>query len=191
MPGDEQFQQDFERKSPTNTPKSFDGPHGEMADSRGENIRANARGRGPANSAKVDWKWRPPSNPVEAERRRRANALGAKGELAALEYLEARGAKLLARNYRCIGGEIDLVVLHEGDLVAVEVKTRTLGGLGLPEESLTWSKLKRVARALAMYAFEANQTGILWRIDVVVVDVDLGANVTRVEHFKSVYEDKT
>jgi putative endonuclease len=128
---------------------------------------------------------------LEVARRRRANALGAKGELAALEYLEARGAKLLARNYRCPGGEIDLVVLHEGDLVAVEVKTRTLGGLGLPEESLTWSKLRRVARALGMFAFESRQAELLWRIDVVVVDVDLGANVTRVEHFKSVYEDET
>lgn len=130
------------------------------------------------------------SDPREAERRRRANALGAKGELAALAYLEARGARVLARNYRCAGGEIDLVVLHEGDLVAVEVKTRTHGGLGLPEESLTWAKLRRVARALGMFAHESRQSGPLWRIDVVVVEVDLGANVTRVEHFKSVYEEE-
>ena len=123
------------------------------------------------------------------ERRRRANALGAKGELVALEYLEKRGAKFVARNYRCPGGEIDLVVWHEGDLVAVEVKTRTLGGLGLPEESLSWWKLKRVAHALGMFAMESNQPSCLWRIDVVVVDVDVDANVKRVEHFKSVYEE--
>jgi putative endonuclease len=142
----------------------------------------------------LPWKAREEeraSDPREVERRRRTNALGAKGELVALEYLEARGAKLLARNYRCPGGEIDLVVLHEGDLVAVEVKTRTIGGLGLPEESLTWGKLKRVARALGMFAFESQQTGWLWRVDVVVVDVDMDANVKRVEHFKSVYEDET
>ena len=52
-------------------------------------------------------------------------------------------------------------------------------------------KLRRVARALGMFAFESRQAELLWRIDVVVVDVDLGANVTRVEHFKSVYEDET
>jgi len=108
----------------------------------------------------------------------------------ALEYLEKRGAKLLARNYRCPGGEIDLVVLHEGDLVAVEVKTRTIGGIGIPEESLTWWKLKRVARALGMFAFESQQAEWLGRVDVVVVDVDVDANVKRVEHFKSVYEDE-
>jgi putative endonuclease len=130
------------------------------------------------------------SDPRAVDRRRRANALGAKGELVALEYLEKRGAKLLARNYRCPGGEIDLVVEYEGDLVAVEVKTRTLGGLGVPEESLTWPKLRRVARALGMFAFESSRSGLLWRVDVVVVDVDVDANVKRVEHFKSVYEDE-
>jgi putative endonuclease len=133
---------------------------------------------------------RRPSTPGDIARRRRANALGQKGELAALEYLEARGARLLARNYRCPGGEIDLVVLHEGELVAVEVKTRTVGGLGLPEDALTWWKLKRVARALGMFAFEARQDGRLWRIDAVVVDVGPEAKVLRVEHFKSVYEDE-
>jgi putative endonuclease len=125
-----------------------------------------------------------------AERRRRANALGARGELVALRYLEERGAELLARNYRCPGGEIDLVLRHEGDLVAVEVKTRTIGGLGTPEDAVTHWKVKRVVYALANFAYETSQPLCGWRIDLVVVDVDKDARVRRVEHFKSIYEDE-
>lgn len=123
-----------------------------------------------------------------AERRRRANALGATGEMAALRYLEQQGARLLARNYRCVGGEIDLVMWHEGDLVAVEVKTRTLGGLGLPEDALTRWKLKRLVNALGTFALESNQPHVGWRFDAVVVDVDHESRVQRLEHYKSIYE---
>src|SRR5437667_32947 len=59
--------------------------------------------------------------------------LGKFGELVAETYLVKVGARVLARNYRSEPGEIDLVVEHEGDLVAVEVKTRTaLDGRPVP-----------------------------------------------------------
>jgi putative endonuclease len=123
-------------------------------------------------------------------RQQRANALGAKGELVALEYLEARGARLLARNFRCPLGEIDLLVEHEGDLVAVEVKTRTLGGLETPEIALRPWQVRRVVRALGWYALPRQIPEWRWRIDAVVVDVDGEARVQRVEHFKSIYEER-
>jgi putative endonuclease len=126
------------------------------------------------------------SDPRDAERRRRANALGANGELAALQYLEARGAKLLARNYRCPGGEIDLLVEYEAMLVAVEVKTRTLGGLESPEDALTPWKIKRLVRALGWYAMPRDIPDECWRVDAVVIDVDDDARVQRIEHIKGV-----
>jgi putative endonuclease len=64
---------------------------------------------------------------VDLARRRVAHALGVSGERHAEQYLVSIGARILARNFRCRFGELDLVVEHEGDLVAVEVKTRTLG----------------------------------------------------------------
>ena len=45
-------------------------------------------------------------------------------ELAALDLLAARGLKLIAQNYRCRFGELDLVLLDRGVLVVVEVRLR-------------------------------------------------------------------
>jgi putative endonuclease len=118
----------------------------------------------------------------------RAYALGVRGERLAEQHLLGMGAQVLARNYRCVFGELDLVVEHEGDLVAVEVKTRTEGGLDHPEEALTWWKLKRIAQSLATYAMATNHPECGWRIDAVVVDVDLRGNVLRLEHIPNIYE---
>jgi putative endonuclease len=141
---------------------------------------------------RLPWKAREEeraSDPREVERRRRANALGAKGELAALAYLEARGAKLLARNFRCPLGEIDLLLEYEGELVAVEVKTRTLGGLEMPEDALTGWKIRRVLGALGWYAMPREIPEVCWRIDAVVIDVDHEARVQRIEHLKGLFAD--
>ena len=116
-----------------------------------------------------------------------ANRLGVKGERVAEQYMRSLGAKVLARNFRCRGGEIDLVIEHDSDLVAVEVKTRTQGGLGRPEDALAWWQLKRLAYSLAVFASATNHPECGWRIDAVVVDVDLGGRVTRVEHFANIY----
>ena len=50
--------------------------------------------------------------------------LGAAGEKAAAKYLRRRGYRIVARNYRCRGGEIDLIALDADTIVFVEVKTR-------------------------------------------------------------------
>jgi putative endonuclease len=113
-----------------------------------------------------------------------------RGERLAEQYLGSLGARLLARNYRCGFGELDLVVEHEGDLVAVEVKTRTEGGLERPEEALTWWKLRRLAKSLACYAMDMDYPECGWRIDAVVIDVDLSGTVLRLEHFRSIYEER-
>ena len=54
----------------------------------------------------------------------RNRALGQLGERLAEEHLTRLGAQLLARNYRIEYCEVDLLMQHEGELVAVEVKTR-------------------------------------------------------------------
>jgi putative endonuclease len=54
----------------------------------------------------------------------RNRALGQLGERLAEEHLSQLRAQLLIRNYRIEYAEVDLLMEHEGDLVAVEVKTR-------------------------------------------------------------------
>jgi putative endonuclease len=111
------------------------------------------------------------------------------GEEAALEAYRRRGYRLLARNWRCPLGEIDLVVGRSGVVVFCEVKARRPGLLGEPFEAVNPVKQRKL-RALAG-AFlaergsrEAGFRGAAYRFDVASVTVD-GPGRARVE----VYED--
>jgi putative endonuclease len=95
------------------------------------------------------------------------DALGREGEQAAAEYLERSGMRILARNWRCSVGEIDIVAAERRVLVICEVKTRSGARYGTPLEAITRAKLRRLRRLAAAW-LQAN--GVLFeeiRIDVV------------------------
>lgn len=102
----------------------------------------------------------------------RRHEVGRTGEDHAESLLRARGAEVLSRNWRCAGGELDLVVLDTlGRLRFVEVRTRTGTGFGTPAESVTDQKLHRFRHAAKRW-LAANRQG--WRqvcFDVVGVDL--------------------
>jgi putative endonuclease len=76
---------------------------------------------------------------------------GAEAEEAACAFLEARGARIVERNFRARGGEIDLVA-REGDvLVFVEVRFREGEGFGAPEETVGLPKRRRIVSAAREY----------------------------------------
>lgn len=113
--------------------------------------------------------------------------LGKWGEQLAESHLVKAGAKILERNYRFEPGEIDLLMEHEGDLVAVEVKTRTDLDLETPEEAVTQWKLRRMSLGLQTYAAANDMLERHWRLDVVAVVIDLDGNVRRCEHIRDAY----
>jgi putative endonuclease len=95
--------------------------------------------------------------------------LGKYGEQLAADYLQRAGLRILARNWRCAEGEIDLVAADRRVLVAVEVKTRSSTAFGTPLEAVTRKKRSRLRR-LAVQWVVAN--GVLFdevRVDVVEV----------------------
>ncbi|MDI3280524.1 MAG: YraN family protein [Bacillota bacterium] len=73
----------------------------------------------------------------------------------AARYLAEQGWEILHRNYRCRCGEIDLIAVEGGVLVFVEVRGRTSDVCGLPEESLTLPKRRRLMAAAAFYLSRA------------------------------------
>jgi putative endonuclease len=113
--------------------------------------------------------------------------LGRFGEMVAETHLVKLGAQVLARNYRSEPGEIDLVIDHDGDLVAVEVKTRTDLDLEAPEEAVTRWKLRRMMRGLETFAADNDMLERHWRLDVVAIDLDLDGVVQRCEHIRDAY----
>jgi putative endonuclease len=96
---------------------------------------------------------------------------GDAAEQAALEYLQERGLKLIARNYTCRGGEIDLVMLERQVLVLTEVRLRADLRYGGAAASVTARKQQRImiaARHLLMTRRELARHPA--RFDVVAIE---------------------
>lgn len=95
---------------------------------------------------------------------------GALAEDRALAYLQRQGLAPVVRNYRCKGGEIDLIMrAADGTLVFVEVRQRRGGGFGGAAQSVTPAKQRRVLHAAAQYL--ATLDGVPpCRMDVVAMD---------------------
>jgi putative endonuclease len=77
------------------------------------------------------------------------DAVGRFGEQLAVQHLEAAGMQVLARNWRCREGELDVVARDGPTLVFVEVKTRSRLGFGAPAEAVDRAKSARI-RQLAL-----------------------------------------
>ncbi len=115
--------------------------------------------------------------------------LGRRGEDYAAQRLAALGYVLLARNWRCPAGEIDLVAEQHGTLVFVEVRTRRGDRLGTPEESITPAKRARLIAAAQTYLDEHGQLDRDWRIDLVAIEIGARHEVKRCDVIENAIEE--
>jgi putative endonuclease len=81
--------------------------------------------------------------------------LGRAGEAMAADWYTARGYDVLARNWRCRAGELDLIVARGRFVVFCEVKARSSDRFGLPAEAVTRDKQMRIRRLAARWLDEA------------------------------------
>jgi putative endonuclease len=96
---------------------------------------------------------------------------GAAAEDLALQYLQVRGLKILARNLRCKAGELDLVCLDDGVLVIVEVRQRGSAEFGGALGSVTRNKQRKIIRAAQFYAQrEKHWRNLPMRFDVLAIE---------------------
>jgi putative endonuclease len=98
-----------------------------------------------------------------------ARALGRRGEDLAAEHYRAAGFEVLARNWRCDAGEIDLVCRSGATVVVCEVKSRSSASHGVPAEAVGRAKQARLRRLAARYLAESGLHGVRVRFDVVSV----------------------
>jgi putative endonuclease len=113
-------------------------------------------------------------------------AVGSAAETAAATFLRDRGYHVLERNFRCRGGEIDLIALDGGTLVFVEVKMRRTLSRGAPIEAVTPLKQARVARAAQSYLAYSGR--VFPRIRFDVISVMRTSARTEITHFKAAFE---
>ena len=88
-----------------------------------------------------------------------AAAVGDYGERMAERYLRDQGMAILARNWRCALGEIDIVARDGGCLVVCEVKPRRGATFGGPAQAVTFRKLARLRRLAAAWLMEREEVG--------------------------------
>ena len=77
---------------------------------------------------------------------------GERSEHLAARHLKWRGYKIIARNFKAAGAEIDVIMMDHGTLVFVEVKARMSDRLGPPELAVDDRKQYRIRRAAGIFA---------------------------------------
>lgn len=120
-----------------------------------------------------------PSNP--------AHVLGRWGEGRAARFLQRRGWKVLARNYRFGRREVDLVVRRDDVVAFVEVKTRAGRGFGLPQEAITALKRREIEAVATHFLCRHRLEDVSVRFDAVAIQVDRELRVARLEHVEDAW----
>ncbi len=100
---------------------------------------------------------------IPQQRGRRAEAL-------ACRFLQGRGLRLLARNYRSRRGEIDLIMQDGDELVFVEVRYRHNTAFGTAAETVTAKKQQRIIHCARYYLHRYQSAPLVVRFDVVSIE---------------------
>ncbi len=117
--------------------------------------------------------------------------IGQRGEDVAAAFLEAKGYRLLDRNYRFGREEVDIVAFEPtpkndgGMIVFVEVKARSGLGFGRPEAAVDEAKQRAIRRVAEAYLHERRLIPSPTRFDVVAVL--FGDGDPEVEHFENAF----
>lgn len=117
----------------------------------------------------------------------KTEALGKFGEQCAADYLEKNGYRIIERNFRCRGGEIDLIATDAEYIIFVEVKLRKNSDYGEAKEFVTYSKQSKVKKT-ALYYLSGKDFTLQPRFDVIEVYSQSGeAGSVTVNHLENAF----
>ena len=114
---------------------------------------------------------------------------GQQGEDRALQFLQTRGLRLIARNWRWHGGELDLVMLDGDTVVFVEVRARRHAAWGGAAESIDARKRQRLVNSAALFLqSEARWAKRPCRFDVIAIGPGADASPQALEWITQAFE---
>ncbi len=117
----------------------------------------------------------------------KAKAAGNRGEAEAARYLRKQGYTLLASQWRCRFGEIDLIAKdRQGMLCFVEVKLRSNLTVGLPREFVDSRKQEKLRMAAAAY-MSRYELDVPARFDVAEVYADETGRILKLEYMENAF----
>lgn len=93
---------------------------------------------------------------------------GFQAETVAAEFLKGLGYSIRERNFNCRMGEIDIIAQDGETLVFVEVKARASAAFGLPQETVTFSKRRKIIKTALLYS-QRERLDCPMRFDVVAI----------------------
>lgn len=95
---------------------------------------------------------------------------GQAAEDTAAHFLEKQGCRIIARNWHCPFGEIDLIAEQSGTLLFVEVKYRRSAAFGGTAYSITPSKLAKLQKSAEYYLQQHRKGRTDCRLDAVLIE---------------------
>ncbi|HYK43877.1 MAG TPA: YraN family protein [Parafilimonas sp.] len=104
---------------------------------------------------------------------------GSKGEELAADHLSKRGYAIIERNWRFRNAEVDIIAAKQNRLHFFEIKTRTSGRYGKPEESMSYKKMKMLKTAAEEYQYQHMEWKYV-QFDVLAITI---VNGTPTEYF--------
>ena len=94
---------------------------------------------------------------------------GVEGEQLACDFLEKRGYEIVARNFNCRSGEVDVIARDGATTVFVEVKERRGTSHGAGYDAVTYEKRTRIVRAARLFASQHGLEEQPLRFDVISI----------------------
>ncbi|MCK5199109.1 MAG: YraN family protein [Spirochaetales bacterium] len=111
--------------------------------------------------------------------------LGRKGEDIAADFLKDAGYRILKRNHMIGHSDIDILAKKDEFLIFVEVRTKSKSDRGMPEDTLTKKKLRRMKNTAELYIAFNHYDGLA-RLDAVCIVLDNSGNIRHLEHYEGV-----
>lgn len=112
--------------------------------------------------------------------------LGNIGETLAADFLENHGYKILEKNFRIRSAEIDIIAEKAGELIFVEVKTRSNIRKGLPAEAVNLRKQKKIIEAASVFLQDENYADRACRFDV--IEIIAAGELFKINHIENAFE---
>jgi putative endonuclease len=113
---------------------------------------------------------------------------GTRSERAAARYLRQLGYRILARNFRCPAGEIDVIALDGDCIVFIEVRSTESTDLARPAASVDLAKQRRLTTLALYYLKQKHLLNQAARFDVLAVSWPAGSREPKMAHYPSAFE---
>lgn len=116
--------------------------------------------------------------------------IGGVGEDIASRFLKRLNYRIIARNWRCPLGEIDIIARLADTVVFIEVKTTHKQAGYLPEDHVTSAKRRRLARLAFYYlTHELHDPGLSYQIDILSITLEANDTEATIRHYPNAISD--